>query len=64
MNKSLSDDTTMFISMITGPADFIVAILALYFPRMQSVSSTNVNADESAFVALRLRLATAANEEQ
>ena len=54
----------MFISMITASADFIVAILDLHFPRMHSVSSTNVDEDESAFVALRLRLATAANKEQ
>ena len=54
----------MFISMITASADFIVAILDLHFPRMQSVSSTNVDEDESAFVALLLRLATAANGEQ
>ena len=54
----------MFINTITASADFIVAILDLHFPRMQSVSSTNVDEDESAFVALRLRLATAANEEQ
>ena len=54
----------MFISMITALADFIVAILGLHFPRMQSVPSTNIDEDESAFVALRLRLATAANEEQ
>ena len=64
MIKRLSDDTTMFISMITASADFIVATLDLYFPRMQSVSSTNVDEDESAFVALLLRLATAANKEQ
>ena len=50
--------------MITASDDFIVAILDLHFPRMQSVSSTNVDADESAFVALLLRLATAANGEQ
>jgi hypothetical protein len=54
----------MFISMITASADFIVAILDLHFPRMQSVSSTNVDEDESAFVALRVRLATAAIEDQ
>ena len=54
----------MFISMITASADFIVAILGLHFPRMQSVLSTNVDEDESAHVALHLRLATAANEEQ
>ena len=54
----------MFINTITASADFIVAILDLHFPRMQSVSSTNVDEDESAFVALLLRLATAANGEQ
>ena len=64
MIKILSDDKIVFISMITASADFIVAILGLHFPRMQSVSSTNVDEDESAFVALRLRLATAANEER
>ena len=53
----------MFINTITASADFIVAILGLTFPRMQSVSSTNVDEDDSALVALRLRLATAANEE-
>ena len=42
----------------------MVAILALHFPPMQSVSSTNVDEDESVFVALLLRLVTAANEEQ
>ena len=60
----LSDDTVVFISMITASADFIVAILDLHFPRMQSVSSTNVDEDESAFVAIRVRLATAAIEDQ
>ena len=64
MIKRLSDDTAMFISMITATADFIVAILDLHFPQMQSVSSTNVDEDESAFVALRVRLATAAIEDQ
>ena len=54
----------MFINTITASADFIVAILGLTFPRMQSVSSTNVDEDDSALVALRLRLATDANEEQ
>ena len=54
----------MFISMITASADFIVAILGLHFPQMQSVPSTNVDEDESAFVALRLRLTTAENEER
>ena len=54
----------MFISMITASADFIVAILGLHFPRMQSVSSMNVDEDDLALVALRLRPATAANEEQ
>ena len=54
----------MFISMITASADFIVAILGLHLPRMQSVPSTNVDEDESTFVALRLWLTTAANEEQ
>ena len=54
----------MLINTITASADFIVAILGLYFPRMQSVPSTNVDEDESAFVALRLRLATAANEDR
>ena len=52
------------VNTITASADFIVAILGLTFPRMQSVSSTNVDEDDSALVALRLRLATAANEEQ
>jgi hypothetical protein len=60
----LSDDTVVLINTITASADFIVAILGLYFPRMQSVPSTNVDEDESAFVALRLRLATAANEDR
>ena len=64
MIKILSDDKIVFISMITASADFIVAILDLHFPRIQSVSSTNVDEDESAFVALLLRLATAANGEQ
>ena len=64
MIKRLSDDTTIFISMITASAGFIVAILDLHFLRMQSVSSTNVDEDESAFVALRVRLATAAIEDQ
>ena len=54
----------MLINTITASADFIVAILGLYFPRMQSVPSTNVDEDESVTVALRLRLATAANEEK
>ena len=54
----------MFISMITASAYIIVAILGLHLPRMQSVPSTNVDEDESASVALRLRLATAANKEQ
>ena len=54
----------MFISMITTSADFIVAILGLHFPQIQSVPSTNVDAGESAFVALLLRLVTAANEER
>ena len=54
----------MLINTITTSADFIVAILGLHSPRMQSVPSTHVDEDESAFVALRLRLATAANEEQ
>ena len=60
----LSDDIVVLINTITASADFIVAILILHFPRMQSVPSTNVDEDESASVALRLRLATAANEEQ
>ena len=54
----------MFINTITASDKFIVAILGLHLPRMQSVPSTNVDEDESAFVALRLRLTTAANEEQ
>ena len=64
MIKRLSDDTTMLFSMITASADFIVAILDFHFPRMQSVSSTNVDEDESAFVALRLWPATAEDKEQ
>ena len=64
MIKSLSDDKIVFINTITASDDFIVAIPGLNFPRMQSVSSTNVDDDESAFVALLLRLATAANGEQ
>ena len=62
--KSISDDNIVFINTITASANFIVAILGLTFPRMQSVSSTNVDEDDSALVALRLRLARAANEEQ
>ena len=54
----------MFLSIITASDKFIVAILGLTFPRMQSVSSTNVDEDDSALVALRLQLATAANEKQ
>ena len=54
----------MFISTITASDDFIEAILALHFPRMQSVSSTNIGEDDSVLVALCLWLATAANEEQ
>ena len=42
----------------------MVAILGLHFPPTQSVSSTNVDEDDSAFVALRLRLATAENGER
>ena len=64
MIESISDDNIVFINTITASADFIVAILGLTFPRMQSVSSTNVDEDDSILVALRLRLATAANEEQ
>ena len=64
MIKSISDVNIVFINTITASADFIVAILGLTFPRMQSVSSTNVDEDDSALVALRLRLATDANEEQ
>lgn len=64
MIRHLSDEDIVFLSMITASADFIVAILGLHFPRMQSVPSTNIDEDESAFVALRLRLATAANEER
>ena len=64
MIKSISDVNIVFINTITASADIIVAILGLTFPRMQSVSSTNVNEDDSALVALRLRLATDANEEQ
>ena len=64
MIRNISDDNIVFINTITASANFIVAILGLTFPRMQSVSSTNVDEDDSALVALRLRLATAANEEQ
>ena len=54
----------MFISMITVSASFIVAILGLHFTQMQSVPSMNADEDESAFVALRLQLSTAAIEDQ
>ena len=42
----------------------MVAILGLHFPPTQSASLTNVDEDDSAFVALCLRLATAANGER
>ena len=53
----------MFLSIITASDNFMVAILDSHVPPMQSVSSTNVDEDESALVALRLRLSAAANEE-
>ena len=64
MIKCLSDDKIVFITTITASEKFMVAILGLRSPRIQSVPSTNVDEVESIFVALLLRLATAANEEQ
>ena len=64
MIKSLSDDKIVFITTITASEKIMVAILGLHSPRMQSVPSTNVDEVESIFVALLLRLAPAANEEQ
>ena len=52
------------MSIITASDNFMVAILDSHVPPMQSVSSTNVDEDDSALVALRLRIATDANEEQ
>ena len=64
MIKCLSDEIIVFIDAITGSDKFTVAILGLHFLPMQSISTTNVDEDESAFVALLLWLASAANEEQ
>ena len=54
----------MFITTNAASDKFMVAILALHFPPMQSVSLVNVYEDESAFVALHLQLTMAANEDQ
>ena len=62
--KRLSFDTILFTSMFTCSDKFMVALLGLHFPPMQSVSSTNVDEDDAACVALRLRLVMAAIGEQ